>query len=620
MAPTAQASPLPPDAPHPLPEPATPLSSSPSLSWIPVHSIPASQYPLECFAKTLIDLIHFPEHSSSTILRADILADENFEDKSHSTEKGKGKEREMQGQYDLEGYELKRRIRRKILPKRPQFDHSMEQECLIYTRQHASTSSLDTPEDSTEALVLMMVDLDLLEQETGKKEPPYYHPQVSTLAFRYLPASLGSSEHSSQPSATLRIDLIPLPTTPLSAPLNPQDRLFRTCLSLLRTIDKVSKGYNTGYEKRVNHDLLVPKERVQDVYQRLKSKYSCVFLPNPLRLSTRVPTAVFLGGETGNSSTIASIDDPSPRITFPRFLASSWAEKTDPSKHVFEDVAICAWLMCLWDEMYPRTVSEKDGVERAEPEGGFVDVGCGNGLLVFLLNSEGYKGYGLDLRERKSWSLYSPIPDLRVTSLSPPTLLRSSLSTSTPPFPPNAFLIGNHADELTPWIPLFAALTPSSAWLNIPCCLHDLTGRFETKTYSIPPQYLDSLPCPPPPASDPSALKIEAHPLLYPFYHPTPSYLNETSRYGSYQLFLAHLSLLCGFLPEREALRIPSTKNYGLVGRTRLWELSGEGPGDREAGEVRVREEVEKLLNEVERKSGIEGWKARTPEGKAGEH
>ncbi|GAA5967779.1 hypothetical protein JCM3765_001437 [Sporobolomyces pararoseus] len=591
MAHKAQANPLPADSPHPLPILASPLSSSSSTSWIPVHSIPASQYPLECFVKTLIELIHFPEHSSSTILRADILADENFEEQSHSTEKGKGKERAIEQQYDIEGYELKRRIRRKILPKRPQFDHSMEQECLIYTRQHASSSSLDTPEDSTEALVLFVVDLELLEQETGKKEPPYYHPQVSTLAFRYLPASLDSSL-SSPPSATLRIDLVPLPSNSLSAPLNPQDRLFRTCLSLLRTIDKVSKGFNTGYEKRVNHDLLVPKERVQDVYQRLKSKYS---------------------------STIASIDDPSPRITFPRFLASSWAEKTDPSKHVFEDVAICAWLICLWEKIYSVRRSEKDGVERGEPEGGFVDVGCGNGLLVYLLNSEGYKGYGLDLRERKSWSLYTPIPDLRVTSLSPPTLLRSSISNSTPPFPPNSFLIGNHADELTPWIPLFAALTPGSAWLNIPCCLHDLTGRFETKTYSIPAQYLDSLPYSSP-TSDSSALKIDAHPLLYPFYHPTPSYLNETSRYGSYQLFLAHLSLLCGFLPEREALRIPSTKNYGLVGRTRLWELSTEATGHREAGEARVREEVEKLLNEVERKGGIDGWKARTPEGKAGEH
>jgi len=235
-------------------------------------------------------------------------------------------------------------------------------------------------------------------------------------------------------------------------------------------------------------------------------------------------------------------------------------------------------------------------------------------VRVYLLNSEGYTGYGLDLRSRKSWSLYSPSPDLRLTSLSPPTLLRQSLSSSSPTFPANSFLIGNHADELTPWIPLFAALTPDSAFLNIPCCLHDLSGRFVHQTYSIPPEYLDSLPSPT--TSPPSITKpIDTHPLLYPFYQPTPSSITDKSRYTSYQLFLAHLSLLCGFLPEREALRIPSTKNYGLVGRKRLWDEEGT-----EEGEKKVREEVERLLDEVERKAGSEGWKARVPEGKAGEH
>ncbi|GAA5892642.1 tRNA (uracil) methyltransferase [Sporobolomyces salmoneus] len=588
MAPIQQPLPLSADAPYPLPPLSSSLSSSPS--WTPVHSILASPYPLECFIKTLEELVHFPERSSSTILRAEILLEQNVEDGPLIAGNGKGKERAVEGQFDVEGYVLRRRIRRKILPKRPQFDNSMEQECLFYTCSHGSTSTLDSPDDSEEALVLLLVDLDLLERETGRREPPYYHPQVSTLAFRYLPSAL-SAVTDSPSSATLRMDVVALPNDSLRTPLDPQNRLFRTSIALLRSIDKVSKGFSTGYEKRVNHDLLVPKERVQDVYQRLKSKYSRV---------------------------IASIDDPSPRITFPRFLAhaETWHERTDPTKHVFEDVAICAWLICLWEKMDPLKVSEKDGLERAEPEGGFVDVGCGNGLLVYLLNSEGYKGYGLDLRARKSWALYSPTPDLRLTSLSPPTILRSSLSNSTSPFPVNSFLIGNHADELTPWIPLFAALTPGSAWLNIPCCLHELTGRFETKTYSIPQQYLDSLP--PPPPRSPDSLPIDTHPLLYPFYHPSPSYLNESSRYNSYQLFLAHLSLLCGFLPEREALRIPSTKNFGLVGRKRLWELTGEG--NREEGEKSVREEVERLLEEVERKGGNEGWKARTPEGKAGEH
>lgn len=61
----------------------------------------------------------------------------------------------------------------------------------------------------------------------------------------------------------------------------------------------------------------------------------------------------------------------SPRITF-SWLLAEWKEVTDPSKHVFEDLAIAAWLMVVWNGMYG---------EGKGPPGGFVDVGCGNGLL-----------------------------------------------------------------------------------------------------------------------------------------------------------------------------------------------------------------------------------------------
>src|ERR1700722_4784116 len=36
----------------------------------------------------------------------------------------------------------------------------------------------------------------------------------------------------------------------------------------------------------------------------------------------------------------------------------------------------------------------------------FVEMGCGNGLLTFLLASEGYPGLGIDMRQRRSWSLF----------------------------------------------------------------------------------------------------------------------------------------------------------------------------------------------------------------------
>jgi len=58
-----------------------------------------------------------------------------------------------------------------------------------------------------------------------------------------------------------------------------------------------------------------------------------------------------------------------------------WPEVTDPEKFVYEDVAIAAYLLILWEE------------ERAErgltAKQSFVDLGCGNGLLVHILSTEG---------------------------------------------------------------------------------------------------------------------------------------------------------------------------------------------------------------------------------------
>lgn len=62
-----------------------------------------------------------------------------------------------------------------------------------------------------------------------------------------------------------------------------------------------------------------------------------------------------------------------PRITFSRWMLHEWKESTDPQKHLWEDVIVTAWLMILWRHMYP----ENEG----KPPGGFVDLGCGNGLL-----------------------------------------------------------------------------------------------------------------------------------------------------------------------------------------------------------------------------------------------
>ena len=86
-------------------------------------------------------------------------------------------------------------------------------------------------------------------------------------------------------------------------------------------------------------------------------------------------------------------------------LFKDWEESTDPEKFVHEDVAIATYLILLWEE-------EMEACQRStKPR--FLDLGCGNGLLVYILNCEGYPGTGLDLRKRKIWDKFEP-SDLQV--------------------------------------------------------------------------------------------------------------------------------------------------------------------------------------------------------------
>jgi tRNASer (uridine44-2'-O)-methyltransferase len=51
----------------------------------------------------------------------------------------------------------------------------------------------------------------------------------------------------------------------------------------------------------------------------------------------------------------------------------------------------------------------------------------------------------------------------------------------------------------------------------------------------------------------------------------------ETSTYTSYRIWLASLSLYCGWEVECEVLRIPSTRNWAIVGRQRVSENEEDG-------------------------------------------
>jgi len=109
------------------------------------------------------------------------------------------------------------------------------------------------------------------------------------------------------------------------------------------------------------------------------------------------------------------------------------------------------------------------------------------------------------------------------------------------------FLIGNHADELTPWLPVLASLIPGATYLSIPCCQWSLDQKFHRNDANLFPQL-----------RTPQGEELEEQ-------------LGETrkSAYGSYLCWLLRLGSECGFVGEVEALRLPSTRNYAIVGRKR---------------------------------------------------
>ncbi|OMH86342.1 putative tRNA (uracil-O(2)-)-methyltransferase [Zancudomyces culisetae] len=109
--------------------------------------------------------------------------------------------------------------------------------------------------------------------------------------------------------------------------------------------------------------------------------------------------------------------------------------------------------------------SKSNSLEQNQQEGGegverpyFVDVGCGNGLLVYILNSEGYPGYGVDQASRKIWKTITGMnkEDCPQANLCGHTLIEQDVIPYE--YTTNArWLIGNHPDELTPWMPIIAA-------------------------------------------------------------------------------------------------------------------------------------------------------------------
>ncbi|KAI9838988.1 MAG: hypothetical protein M1819_004196 [Sarea resinae] len=581
-------------------------SQLPEEIWLPILESDCT-FPAQIFNRVLLNLIKNPNITSNYLFRADILYDsveqlsvdgDHREDvginggninSNGSGAGGGGADGGPQGDsvspkpISVPGYSLDRSIVRRLIPRNPQLDAPLVQTCHVLSN-----------DDNSQNLVIY------LPHVSDPSDMPWYHPPVAGLAFLYSTRQ-ASSPTAATPTSTPALTCPSTSTStsvlslhyllfPASPPLT--TRILRTANKLLQTIHKHGHSTQAGYVKRVHHDLIIPQRRFQDTYTRLKATHA-------------------------------------------KRLVRNWVEHTDPGKHVFEDLGIAAFLIELWTDMYDvserrrpvveecmssgdgvrregeetkagnlegenRNASEENETEKREvgeqekekkpPFPGFVDIGCGNGILVDILLREGYSGWGFDARARKSWTTFPaavqeqlhelilvPAPLVAEASgsvafaatsteqlresggnVEPGTRPKSQAALTPDPLPPgthsgvfpeNMFIISNHADELTPWTPLLASLS-SSPFLALPCCSHDLGGA----RFRAPARYASS---------------NVAGGVAKKGGQGGQKGGAGKSAYASLVGWVEHLSREAGFEVRREMLRIPSTRNTGLVGYPR---------------------------------------------------
>lgn len=577
----------------------------PDSAWLNVLQ-QACSFPSLVFQAISLNLIKNPNINSNLLFRADILYDSSTNDKFASLESS---QRAALQQYRLRdgafpGFEITRTLVRLMIPRNPQLDKPIAQTCQFLTSKRG--------QEHEENLVVYIPHASRVE------ELPWYHPRVKSLAYLHT----WHPQHSTTSPPTTEIScgdislhylLYPSESLPLS------DRLMRTGHHLLSTLHRHGQGELAGYKKRVHHDQLVSQQRVQDMYTELKRNHA-------------------------------------------KRLCDDWVEQTEPSKHVFEDLGIAAFLIELWKDMYEKEDkgSDAEGGQHDKPLRkpkfpGFVDIGCGNGVLVDVLLREGYEGWGFDARRRKTWSTFEPsiqknlkqlllIPQPLFEINSPMndanggilpldlTRLEPNNKNKKGPkepiwhngiFPTGTFIISNHADELTPWTPLLASIS-SSPFLAIPCCSHNLSGaRFRApsvfNSYSADhhaPTYFAAnvsrsksvaikIACTTLVESSPSSFTSSSHSSsrsssVFSSSFPSPKQqqkskgrgkknqnddeqqnpsrgdlksLSQTARaktpsaYASLCDWVSHLADSVGYVVEKEMLRLPSTRNMGIVCR-----------------------------------------------------
>lgn len=153
------------------------------------------------------------------------------------------------------------------------------------------------------------------------------------------------------------------------------------------------------------------------------------------------------------------------------------------------------------------------------------------------------------------------------------------IPSETVSFPEFDWLLGNHSDELTPWLPVIALQSsvvrppeqlPTRFWV-LPCCPFSFWGKFQREKFNK----------------------------------------SNLSRYAEYLRFVAHVGQTCGYQVDEDRMRIPSTRRTCFVGRCSQqsqpeWDkiqaaksalVAAAGSGSRENAQFQPRAAVEPVRN-----------------------
>lgn len=333
---------------------------------------------------------------------------------------------------------------------------------------------------------------------------PFQYPKVRCYRFSY------ERDEDESTGGTLRYAVIPLGEEACS-PRHYESikrHSAKSAEKMLTVLRKRAEWYDpdlggSAYVKRVEHDNLLTEAEYRARYDEMKIKYS--------------------------------------------FWVEQWTECTDPVKFVYEEMSIAAYLCALWDKE-----RAEEGLERKQT---FLDAGCGNGFLVYLLISEGHKGIGVDMQKRAIWDKYPAevTAALRHEEIDPVTYDCSEYD----------WIIGNHSDELSPWIPVMASRCQRDKKARPICDVGGETLADERSDRDLRRAYprFFVLPC--------CFFDFDGKKVSFGRTRRTLGVRAEagTGKYEQYYRWIAQISKAFGFTTEYENLRIPSTKYVSLLGR-----------------------------------------------------